>query len=121
MGSPSSIKNKINNLAIIFFPIIILCFNVVYSDDAANCDQDIFVHKSQCEEGFNPKQGDDVRFQLSTNSNGNPQALTVTRAPSKIDAKDWFRVRAAERSRVFTNNDASGASLRPDSSRTTRS
>ena len=27
---PSSVKNRINNLAIIFFPIIIFCFNVVY-------------------------------------------------------------------------------------------
>merc|ERR1712151_600013 len=59
-------------------------------------ENDIMLHRNDCD--FKARQGDKVRFQLAKNGQGNPQAVKATSAPSIIDARDWFRSRAAERS-----------------------
>jgi len=62
--------------------------------------KDIMVHKNDCD--FKPKQGDEICFQFMTNGQGDAQALKAKRPPSTIDAKDWFRARANERSKPLS-------------------
>merc|ERR1712072_439986 len=69
--------------------------------------QDIMVHKNDC--NFKPepwrqllKPGDQVRFRLALNNQGNPQAVNVSKASTEmINAKDWFNASQATRSKLL--------------------
>lgn len=53
---------------------------------------DIFVHINDC--NFQPKQGDEVAFNLSLDDRGNPKAVKA-HAPIIINARDYFNQREA--------------------------
>jgi len=69
--------------------------------------QDIMVHKNDC--NFKPepgrpllKPGDQVRFRLTLNNQGNPQAVNVSKVSTQmINAKDWFNSSQATRSKLL--------------------
>merc|ERR1712070_944370 len=75
--------------------------------------QDIMVHKNDCNfkpepgrsgkpEGSLLKPGDQVRFRLALNNQGNPQAVNVSKASTQmINAKDWFNSSQATRSKLL--------------------
>jgi len=70
--------------------------------------QDIMVHKNDCNfkpEPWRPllKPGDQVRFRLALNNQGNPQAVNVSKASTEmINAKDWFNASKATRSKLLS-------------------
>jgi hypothetical protein len=62
-------------------------------------DVDVLVHKNDC--NFKPKSGDEVRFRLSLNGQGNPQAMSVAlNVTETIDARDWFNASVSERAKM---------------------
>jgi cold shock CspA family protein len=62
-------------------------------------DVDVLVHKNDC--NFKPKLGDEVRFRLSLNGQGNPQATSVAlNIVETIDARDWFNASVSERAKM---------------------
>lgn len=46
----------------------------------ANGDEDMFFHVTQCEEGFEPQDGDEVTYEVSSGRDGRPAATNVSPA-----------------------------------------
>merc|ERR1719362_2810190 len=78
----------------------------VYSPDVQKefGGADVFLHINDCGDGFRPRQGDAVTFQLSKDQKGNPKAVqalppVATAALVMIDAHEWFenRQRSSQR------------------------
>jgi cold shock CspA family protein len=72
----------------------------VYSPDVQKefGGADVFLHVNDCGDGFRPRQGDAVTFQLSKDQKGNPKAVQALPPVAKaalvmIDAHEWFEKR----------------------------
>merc|ERR1711997_1031300 len=61
-----------------------------------------FLHINDCEDGFLPKQGQTVTFQLAEHREGNPKCVKVApvkpaHTPVTVSGRDWFQDRDQKR------------------------